>query len=315
MLQLIGRRIVLGIFTLWLVSVLVFAGTELLPGDVAEAVLGQSATPENVQALRLQLGLDKPAIMRYVHWLTGMFHLDFGMSLASQTPVSNLLAERLGRTLMLAGLAASVAVPLALTIGLMAAVYPGSAFDRVTSLATLCVSALPEFFLATVLVLVFAVKLHWLPAISYVVEFRSFGQLASSLAMPVVTLAAVIVAQMARMTRATVVNVLDAPYAEMAMLKGVPRYRIVLVHALRNAIGPIANVIALNLAYLVSGVVIVETIFAYPGLARLLVDAVASRDIPLIQACVFIFSAVYVLLMLAADILAIVGNPRIRYPR
>jgi peptide/nickel transport system permease protein len=233
MLQLIGRRIVLGIFTLWLVSVLVFAGTELLPGDVAEAVLGQSATPENVQALRLQLGLDKPAIVRYVHWLTGMFHLDFGMSLASQTPVSNLLAERLGRTLMLAGLAASVAVPLALTIGLMAAVYPGSAFDRVTSLATLCVSALPEFFLATVLVLVFAVKLHWLPAISYVVEFRSFGQLASSLAMPVVTLAAVIVAQMARMTRATVVNVLGAPYAEMAMLKGVPRFRIVLVHAWR----------------------------------------------------------------------------------
>jgi peptide/nickel transport system permease protein len=125
----------------------------------------------------------------------------------------------------------------------------------------------------------------------------------------------VIIAQMARMTRATVVNVLGAPYAEMAMLKGVPRYRIVLVHALRNAIGPIANVIALNLAYLVSGVVIVETIFAYPGLARLLVDAVASRDFPLIQACVFIFSAAYVLLMLAADILAIVGNPRIRYPR
>jgi peptide/nickel transport system permease protein len=315
MLKLITQRVLLGLLTLWLVSVLVFVGTELLPGDVAEAVLGQSATPEGLQALRLQMGLDRPAMVRYFDWLAGLLRFDFGMSLASQTSVNSLIAERVGKTLLLASLAAMLAVPLALTIGLLAAAYPGSLFDRFTSITALCVSALPEFFLASLLVLVFAVNLNWLPAISYVVEFRSIGHLASSMAMPVVTLAAVIVAQMARMTRATIVNVMGAPFIEMATLKGVPRWRVILVHALRNAIGPIANVIALNLAYLVSGVVIVETIFAYPGLARLVVDAVASRDFPLIQACVFIFSATYVLLMLMADIFAILSNPRLRHPR
>jgi peptide/nickel transport system permease protein len=234
------------------------------------------------------------------------------MSLANQVPVSALLAERLGNTFLLAGFAAVLAVPLALVIGLVAAANPGSLFDRFTSITALCVSALPEFFLGTLLVLIFAVKLKFLPAISYATEFRSWGQYVSSLAMPVCTLAAVIVSQMARMTRATIVNVLASSYIEMAVLKGLSRTRIVLIHALRNAIAPIANVIALNLAYLVSGVVIVETIFAYPGLARLLIDAVAARDFPVIQACAFIFCIVYVVLMLLADIAAIVSNPRLR---
>jgi peptide/nickel transport system permease protein len=315
MLRLIGHRVLLGLVTLLIVSILVFVGTELLPGDVAEAVLGQYATPESVLALREQLGLDRSPVLRYVDWLFGMLRLDFGMSLASQVPVSGLIAERLGRTLLLAGLAAALSVPLALAIGLFAATRPGGIFDRVSSVLALCVAALPEFFLGTLLVLIFAVKLRWLPAISYVTDFRSLGQLVSSLALPVMTLAAVIVSQMARMTRATIINVLSQPYVEMAVLKGVPPGRLVFRHALRNAIGPIANVIALNLAYLISGVVIVETIFAYPGLARLVVDAVASRDFPLIQACAFIFCAAYVALMLLADIAAILGNPRLRHPR
>lgn len=310
--RLIAQRILLGFVTLLTVSVLVFVGTELLPGDVAEAVLGQSATPESVEALRNQLGLDRPAPLRYLDWLAGMAQLDFGMSLASQVPVSALLAARFGNTLLLAGLAAALAVPIALLIGLVAASRPGSMFDRVTSITALCVSALPEFFLGTLLVLVFAVKLRMLPAISHTTEFRSWGHFASTLAMPVFTLAAVIISQMARMTRATIVNVLALPYIEMAVLKGLPRARIVLLHALRNAVGPIANVIALNLAYLVSGVVIVETVFAYPGLARLLIDAVSSRDFPVVQACAFIFCIAYVFLMLLADIAAIASNPRLR---
>ena len=315
MLGLIANRVLLGLVTLWLVTLLVFAGTELLPGDVAEAVLGQYATPESVAALRAELGLDRPPWLRYADWVIGLFRLEFGTSLANGVPVTGLIGERLGRTLLLAGLAAGLAVPLALAIGLTAAMRPGSLFDRATSVSALCLAALPEFFLASLLVLVFAVKLRWLPAIAYIVEFRSFEQLASSLAMPVVTLAAIIVAQMARMTRATVVNILGEPYIEVARLKGVPRWRLVLVHALRNAIGPIANVVALNVAYLISGIVIVETIFAYPGLARLLVDAVASRDFPLIQACALIFSFSYVFLIMAADIVAILCNPRLRHPR
>jgi peptide/nickel transport system permease protein len=315
MIELIVRRVLFGVTTLFLVSLLVFGGTEVLPGDVAQAVLGQSATPESVSVLREQLGLDRPAPVRYVDWLGHVLHLDFGTSLAAQRPVSGMIAERLGRTLLLAGLAAAVAVPVALAIGLLAAAYPGSLFDRATSVSVLCVAALPEFFLGTVLVLVFAVKLRWLPAIAYVTEFRSLGQFAESMTLPVLTLVAVIVAQMARMTRATLMNIMTMPYIEMATLKGVPRLRLILIHALRNAIGPIANVVALNLAYLVSGVVIVETIFAYPGLGRLVVDAVASRDMPLIQACAFIFCTAYVVLMLVADLIAIAGNPRIRHPR
>jgi len=315
MIRLIAQRALLGLLTLWLVSLLVFAGTELLPGDVAEAVLGQSATPESLHALRLELGLDRPAVLRYLDWLSGLLRFDFGVSLASQVPVNDLIAERVGRTILLAGLAAAIAVPVALAAGLMAAAYPGSRFDRVTSVAALCISAFPEFLLGTILVLIFAVKLAWLPAISYAVEFDSLAQLASSLTLPVLTLAAVIISQIARMTRATMVNLMTAPYIEMAVLKGVRRRRIVLWHALPNAVGPIANVIALNLAYLVSGVVIVETIFAYPGLARLVVDAVASRDFPLIQACAFLFSAAYVVLMLAADIVTIISNPRLRQAR
>ncbi|WP_347882416.1 ABC transporter permease [Bradyrhizobium sp. SSUT18] len=313
MVQLIARRVLQGGLTLLLVSLLVFVGTELLPGDVAQAVLGQSATPESVSELRAQMGLDRPAPLRYLSWLFGILHLDFGMSLANQTPVSVLIGDRLGHTLVLAALSAAVAVPLSFAIGLTAATRPASKFDRVSSIAVLCVAALPEFFLATVLVLIFAVNLRWLPAIAYVTEYRSINQFVTSLAMPVATLAAVIISQMVRMIRATVVNVLSLPYIEMAVLKGVPYRRVILVHALRNAIGPIANVVALNLAYLVSGVVVVETIFAYPGLARLLVDAVSSRDYPVIQACVLIFCVAYIGLMLVADIAAILGNPRLRH--
>lgn len=315
MVELVIRRLLLGLLTLLLASVLVFIGTEILPGDVAEAVLGQSATPESLRALRAELGLERPAYVRFIDWLGGMLSLDFGKSLAAEVPVSALIAERIGKTLLLSGLAAGIAVPLAFGLGLLAASRPGTVFDRIVSTATLCTAALPEFFLGTVLVLVFAVYLRWLPAISYVTEFRSFGQLAASLAMPVATLAAVVVAQMVRMTRATVVNLMNAPYIEMAVLKGVPEWRVVLVHALRNALGPIANVVALNLAYLISGIVVVETIFAYPGMARLFVDAVASRDYPVIQACAFIFCAAYVLLMLAADVTALLCNPRLRHPR
>ena len=315
MTQLILRRLGIGLVTLWVVSLLLFAGTELLPGDVAQAILGQSATPENLAAIRNQLGLDRPAWQRYLEWLAGMLSGDFGLSLSAQTPVWNLIGERLGNTLMLASLTAVFAVPLSLALGLSAAMFPGTLWDRTVSVGSLLVISVPEFLLATLFVLLFAVTLHWLPAQARVVEYRSFGELLWSLAMPIMTLTAAILAHMSRMTRAAVLNVMSAPYIEMAILKGVPRKRLVLRHALPNAVGPIVNVIALNLAYLVSGIVVVETIFNYPGLARLTVDAVAKRDIPLLQGCVTLFCVGYVLLILIADIVSVVTNPKLRYPR
>jgi peptide/nickel transport system permease protein len=300
---------------MWAVTVMVFVGTEILPGDVAGAILGQSATPETLAGLRNQLGLDRPAYMRYLGWVKSFTKGDLGVSLSGGTPISGLIKERLGNTLFLAGITASIAVPSALLIGLFAAMFPGSKFDRSVSIATLYLVAMPDFLVASILVLIFAVKLGWLPAISYMTESASIRQLLSSIAMPIITLSFAITAQIARMTRATILNIMDSPYIEMALLKGVSRKRIIFKHATINVIGPIANVIALNLTFLIGGVVIVETIFAYPGMAKLIVDAVSNRDYPVVQSCALIFCFAYVIFMLAADIIAIVANPKLWHPR
>ena len=309
------RRLGLGIVTLWVVSILVFVGTEILPGDVAEAILGQSATPEAVAAIRAQLNLDRPAPVRYFEWLANIVRGDLGMSLAANLPISVLITDRLENTLILAGLTAAFSIPLALAMGLAAAMFPGGRVDRLVTISTLFLLSVPEFFIAATLVLIFAVHLQWLPAITYVTEYESIWQLVKSMALPILTLTTSVVAHMARMTRAAVINVMTSPYIEMAILKGVPRARIVLRHALLNAVGPVVNVVALNLAYLVGGVVIVETVFAYPGLAKLMVDAVSRRDMPLVQACAMIFCTAYILFILIADVLAILANPRLRQPK
>jgi peptide/nickel transport system permease protein len=315
MTRLVIKRLVVSIVTMWAVTVMVFVGTQILPGDVAEAILGQSATPETLAGLRNKLGLDRPAYVRYLGWLEGLAKGDLGTSLSGGIPISGLIKQRLGNTLVLAGITASIAVPLALLIGLFAAMFPGSMFDRGVSILTLCLVAVPDFLVATILVLIFAVELRWLPAISYITESASISQLLSSIAMPIITLSFAITAQMARMTRATILNIMDSPYIEMALLKGVSRKRIIFKHATVNVIGPIANVIALNLTYLIGGVVIVETIFAYPGMAKLIVDAVLTRDYPVVQSCALIFCFAYVIFMLAADIIAIVANPKLWHAR
>jgi len=309
------RRLGMGVVTLWVVSVLVFAGTEILPGDVAEAILGQSATPEAVAAIREQLNLDRPAVVRYMDWLTNLLRGDLGISLAANLPISEMISGRLKNTLILAALTAALAVPLSLAMGLAAAMFPGGRIDRFVTVSTLFLLSVPEFFIAATLVLIFAVHLQWLPAITYATEYDSVWQLAKSLALPILTLTTSVIAHMARMTRAAILNVMTSPYVEMAILKGVPRRRIVLRHALLNAVGPVVNVVALNLAYLIGGVTIVETVFAYPGLARLMVDAVSRRDMPLVQACAMIFCSAYILLILIADLLAIFANPRLRHSK
>ncbi|WP_213303166.1 ABC transporter permease [Paraburkholderia sacchari] len=309
---LIGRRIAVTALTLLIVSVIIFLITNLLPGDAAQAALGQSATAETVAALRQQFGLDQAPWLRYLHWLAGLLHGDFGQSLSNNLPVTELIAGRLPKSLTLAAITTAVSVPIAVSAGILAAVNRESLIDRMVSLGTLSLVATPEFLIATIAVLMFAVKLHWLSALSYGGEIDSVHDFMRAYAMPVVTLCAVVIAQMARMTRAAVIEQLSSSYVEMAMLKGASPARVVLRHALPNAIGPIANAIALSLSYLLGGVIVVETIFNYPGLAKLMVDAVSNRDFPLVQACTLLFCLGYLVLVLLADLCAIISNPRLR---
>jgi peptide/nickel transport system permease protein len=311
-LRLAIARLGLALLTLLLVSAIIFAITGLLPSDAAQQALGQAATPELVAALRHQFGLDQPALMRYGKWLADLVRGNLGTSLANGLPVSELVVSRLPNSLMLAGLTTLVSVPVALFTGILSAVFRGSLLDRILNILTLSTVAVPEFLVATFAVLVFAVKLRWLPALSYSTEVSSLGMLVRVYTMPVLTLCCVIVAQMARMTRAAILDQLESSYVEMARLKGASPMRIVMRHVLPNAIGPIANAVALSLSYLFGGVVIVESIFSFPGLASLMVDAVTNRDLPVVQACVMVFSTAYLLLVLIADLCQIVSNPRLR---
>ena len=312
-LKLLAQRIALALLSLLAVSVIVFAVTAVLPGDAAQEQLGQDATPEAVAALRAQMGLDAPAPERYLRWLSGLWRGELGTSATTQLPVSELIASRLPNSLLLAAVTALFSVPIALTLGIAAAVWRGSWFDRVASTGAVAIVSVPEFLVATLAVLIFAVQLRWLPALSYVNDIESAGQLLRAFAMPVLTLCCVIVAQMMRMSRAAVIDQLEAPYIEMVRLKGASPLRMVLAHALPNAVGPIANAVALSLSYLLGGVIIVETIFNYPGIAKLMVDGVSQRDMPLVQACAMLFCAAYLILVTTADIFGIVANPRLRH--
>ena len=313
--RMVIQRILIGLVTLWVVSVLVFVMTSLLPGDVAQIVLGQSATPESLAAYRAERGLNQPLIFQYFGWLGNMLTGDLGISKAGGATISSLISGRLYNTMVMAGIVAVISVPLSVGLGLMAAMYPGTWIDKSLTFGTLALISVPEFFIATFMVLIFAVNLGWLPSIARVSAEQTMGEWWFSMAMPIIVLVIVVAAQMIRMTRAGILNVMNSPYIEMAILKGVRRKRIILRHAFFNTIGPIVNVIALNLAYLVSGVVIIETIFAYPGLAKLMIDGVQTRDLPLVQACAMIFCGTYVILIILADVASILANPRLRNPK
>lgn len=314
------QRLGLGLLTLFVVSVMIFASLEMLPGGFAQAILGQGATPETVAAFNHQLGLDRPATVRYVEWIWNVLHGDFGYSYAGvggtiKQSVSGIIAPRLYNTFFLAIMTAIFAVPLALFLGIMAALYRNSLFDRVVNGVTLTTIATPEFFIAYLLMFFFAIKLKWFPSLSTVSDSTSFFEHMYRAALPAITLTLVIVAHMMRMTRAALINLLASPYMEMARLKGVSQRDAIIQHALPNAWAPIATVIAFNLAYLVVGVVVVEVVFVYPGIGQLMVDSVSSRNMPVVQACALIFAATYILLNLSADIVSIVTNPRLLHPK
>ncbi|WP_156840413.1 ABC transporter permease [Novosphingobium aquimarinum] len=311
-LRLIGHRVLLALITLLLVSAVIFTISGLLPGDAAQEVLGQSATPEQIAALRKEMGLDQPGPVRYYQWLRGISMGDPGQSMVTNTPVSEIISVRLPNTLILAALSTLVSVPFAFLIGIASAIARGKKLDRSLNVLTLSMVALPEFLVATVAVLILSVKLQWLPSITLIPQEASFADYVRGYAMPVMVLAVGVIAQLGRMIRAAIIAELDRPYVEMARLKGVSQTRLVFHHILPNAIGPIVNAMALSLSYLFGGAIIVETIFSYPGLAGLMVNAVTSRDMPLLQACAMIFCAVYLLLVLVADVFAILANPRLR---
>ena len=314
-LKLITQRLGLGLLTLLAVSAVIFLAVEMLPGDLAQELLGQSATPETVAALRKELGLDRPPLERYIAWLGSALQFDFGTSLANGREISELITPRLINTLLLASYAAIIAVPLAITLGVLAALYRNTIFDRIVNVFTLASISFPEFFVAYILILLFAVEIGLLPSVANIDPGIGIWEFLYRTLLPAMTLTVVVTAHMMRMTRAAIINLLALPYIEMARLKGASQSRVIVHHALPNAIAPIANVVALNMAYLITGVVIVEVVFLYPGLGQLLVDSVSKRDLPVVQASCLIFAATYILLNLTADIISIVSNPRLLRPK
>jgi peptide/nickel transport system permease protein len=317
------QRLALGVMTLFFVSLIIFSGVEMLPGDFTQAVLGQAATEETVAAFRRELGLDQPAYIRYIDWIGGVMTGDFGTSFSGRAAsgidrsreVVDLIGPRLWNTLFLAGITAIIAVPLALFLGITAALYRNSVYDRLVNASTLATISTPEFFVAYILILFLAALNPIFPSLANVSPDTELSERLYRSALPSMTLALVIIAHMMRMTRAAIINLLASPYIEMARLKGMSSSRVILYHALPNAWAPIVNVIAFNLAYLVVGVVVVEVVFVYPGIGQLMVDAVTTRDIPVVQACALIFAGTYIVLNLIADIISIVTNPRLLHPR
>ncbi|WP_146590290.1 ABC transporter permease [Puniceibacterium confluentis] len=327
-LKIILQRLALGLLTLFVVSILIFAAVNLLPGDFAQAILGQGATPEAVEAIRRDLGLDQPPITRYFQWLVGAVQGDLGNSFAqanfasfvgadsgNKASVAAQIAPRFWNTMFLAGVTALIAVPFSVLLGILAALYRNSAFDKFANMFTLSSISSPEFFLAYILILFLAVLNPVLPSLSNIYQGMGLGERLEKTLLPALTLTLVVTAHMMRMTRAAIINLLASPYIEMARLKGMSPMRVIVRHALPNALAPIINVVALNLAYLITGVVVVEVVFVYPGIGQLFVDSVKIRDIPVVQACCLIFAAAYILLNLTADIMSIVSNPRLRHPK
>lgn len=314
-LKLVIQRVALGLLLLWAATLLIFIGTEILPGDVAQAIQGQGATEQALANMRAQMGLDRPAHVRYFEWLFNAVQGDFGVALSNRRDIATAISQRLGNTLFLASVAAAISVPLAIFLGLLAVRYRDRWPDKVISGVTLASISLPEFLLGYVVMYFVGVQLGWFPTVSTIHSGMSFAQKLNAVALPALVLTLVVLAHMMRMTRAAILNVMQSAYIETAELKGLSRFTVIYRHAMPNSIAPIVNVVMLNLAYLVVGVVVIEVVFVYPGMGQYLVDHVTKRDVPVVQACGLIFATVYIGLNLLADLISILSNPRLRHPK
>lgn len=327
-LKLVAQRLALGVILLFAASALLFGLTEVLPGDAALSQLGQAATPENLANLREEMGLNRPALTRYAEWISGIMTGDMGNSLVNKLSIAEQVGRRLSATLFLAFWAAIISVPLAILLGLLAVRFQNRWPDKLISGVTLASISLPEFMIAYVLIFFFAVQSMtwgiwgWLginpiafPSFASVSPGMPLSAQLYAIALPVMVLTLVVLAHMMRMTRAAILNVMQSAYIETAELKGLNTFAVIRKHAFPNAIAPIVNVVMINLAYLVVGVVVVEVVFAYPGMGQYLVDAVVKRDVPVVLACGVIFAAVYIILNIVADVVSILANPRLRHPK
>ncbi|NSZ66715.1 MULTISPECIES: ABC transporter permease [Rhizobium/Agrobacterium group] len=306
------KRVAAGLGLLLVLSSLIFIGSTLLPGDAATAILGRSATPEALAELRERLGLNEPLIVRYMSWLNAFVHGDLGSSLINGRSVADSIGARLGNTLFLAASVALVAVPLAVFLGVLSVRYRGRVLDRTIALVTRTFVALPEFFIGYLLIYILSVSLGWFASSSTVFARMGFADRVVAIALPCLTLVFVVTGHITTMVRASVLDVMERPFIEMAALKGVSHGAVVWRHALPNALSPIINVVLVNLAYLVAGVVVVEVIFVYPGIGQYMVDSVVNRDVPVVQATALLFAGVYIGLNLCADVLSVLANPRLR---
>ncbi|ASR39217.1 peptide ABC transporter permease [Prauserella marina] len=311
--RLIIKRLLVSLGVLWLVTVLVFVATLLLPGDPARAILGQQATPERIAALHDQLNLDAPVWERYLSWLGGVFTGDLGTSTASQGPVNDLLGDRIGASLVLLVTAAVLSTLIGLALGTWTAVKRGRAADHTVSGISLVIAALPEFVIGVALIVLLSTTVFpLLPSVTLAPPGEPVWSQPAQLILPVLTLTLVVTPYITRMMRATMSEVLDSGYVEMARLKGIPERTVLTRHALPHAIGPVAQVIALQLAWLAGGVVVVEFLFRYPGIGQALIDGVNNRDVEVVQAITLIIAAVYIVVNLLADIVGILTNPKLR---
>ena len=309
----IVRRLLLGVLVLILVSILVFLATQALPGDPARAILGRSATPASLAALRRQLHLDQPVFTQYWTWVTGLLHGNLGTSLAAQEPVTTLLSPKLVNSAVLVALAAVLSIPVSIAIGAWAALKREKVFDTASSNLLLVLAALPEFVVGLVLVILFATTVfNVLPAISQIPPGSRPWNNWVALVLPTLTLVLVVAPYVARIMRASMIEVLESDYIEMARLKGLPERTVLVRHALPNALGPVFQVIALNLAYLAGGIIVIEYVFNYTGIGSALQEAVVNHDLPVVQALAILIAAVYVILNLLADVATILVTPKLR---
>jgi peptide/nickel transport system permease protein len=315
MATLIIRRIFLALVTLFIISLIVFMGVEALPGDTATAYLGQMATDESLESLRESFGLNDPLHERYLNWLGGILKGDLGESMVKRKPVSELIGNRFRNTVVLATAAALVGIPLAIVLGVIAGLMRDKWPDVFVSTTSIVGMTLPGFVTATVLIYIFAIRLEWFPAITLVPSDVPVVELLPTIVLPIITLTLIMVAHILRLVRTNMIDVLTSDYVQMARLKGVPERQIVFKHALPNAMLPTINVVALTLAWLLGGVAIIETVFNFPGIGKLMISAITDRDFALVQGIAIILAAIYISLNLIADVLSLILNPKLRTAR
>jgi peptide/nickel transport system permease protein len=312
MLSMLLRRLSLGLITVILVSIIIFTGVEFLPGDACTAFLEREAQGKLLENCRQDLNLNRPAIDRYIDWASSAMVGDLGLSVNGQQSIAELVGNRMNNSLLLAFCALLVGVPLAIFFGVITALWRDKPIDLFFSTAAIFAMTIPEFVSSTVLILVFSVWLGWLPGIVLTSANASAAEFFPEIILPVIVVAMVMTAHILRMVRTSVIDVLASDYVRMATLKGVPYWQIVFHHVLPNALLPAINVVALTIAWLLGGVVVIEVVFNYPGLGRMMIDSISDRDLPVVQAIALILATVYVSVNLTADLLTMIANPRLR---